>query len=730
MRRKKTIPVQVVTPRNSWGFSSTRKYVEMPHALKVKYIDPGSNWQINEQVVYADGYNKDGSGEYKPGVPYKVATLFEDLDTFACTSPSMAWRIGRYFMAQVTLRQDQISFNQDVEHIAYTKGDLIRYQHDVMRVGGYPVRVRSVSGKNVIVDAPVTIDPAKDYQIEVRGNDGSIFKTDVTDIDVTGYTIVVFDSAGIEPGNLLIYGVKELVSIDLLITTITPSSDLSASITAVELAPEILNADQGDIEDYNPQLGDDIVEGGVAPPPPDAVANERLSHVNRQAYSIVTLNWVMDPTYSWSTMEIYKQNEDGGYDLIDYSASPSSQWSEAILASENFTNVVEDVTVCYKLRPIGTTGEAVALDDVPITCITLVGDQLGPDIVKYFNLNVLSETILLTWEAPESTDIGFFVLKYTPETSPGVNWNEGNYFIERIAHDLDSIEVPARIGTYMLKVVDTSGNASDEFVKSITTIPELLNLDLIKEIKPEPDWDGTKSQTEIVGNELRLVRSGDSYPSEGIYQYDDLTDLGEIYTVRVSSYIDMYGFLAGEVVADWNPLSSVLRLVNIKEGDAKAVCEVRTSDSDISISQWPTMDVIDPIAQGSVEWTEWRIVHSTDVTGRILQFRLRLISKVENVTPSIRSGFVSIDVPERSLREADRICPIGGETVIFEPGFFSVPVVNITQDNAVIGDYFKITNKTKDQFMIEFFDNTDASVSRQYDYLARGVGIAHDVVIG
>jgi hypothetical protein len=440
----------------------------------------------------------------------------------------------------------------------------------------------------------------------------------------------------------------------------------------------------------------------------------------------------MPPGSVWETCEIYKKNDEteSGWDLIDFVGAPTTSYQEAILASENFINVVENVEVCYKVRPVGSTGEAVDLVDVPETCITLVGDQLAPGAVKSFSLNVRSETILLTWEAPdEIQDLGYFILKYTPDTGTSATWNHANTFIPFLSHDSSSVEVPVRIGQYFLKIVDSSGNASAEYGRTITTIPELLNVDLIEKIFPEPLWEGTKQQTEVVGDELRLVNTRDTYPPEGIYEYNKLIDLGDIYTVRINNFITGYGYLAGSFMSQWNPLSSVLRLYDVKEGDWRAIVEVKTSDGDLSMSRWDPLSDIDPLAEGQVDFTEWRELHSGDFVGRIFQFRLRLLTIKENVTPSITSGFIEVDVPERFLSDNDIICPVGGMRVDFLPAFIKPPSLAMTFDSAQENDRYVITNKDKWGFNIEFFDKNNLSVSRQFDYTALGYAIHHTEVI-
>ena len=55
-----SVPVQHFTPRNSWGFKGTRTCIDLPQALRVKYIEPNNDWKQVEVVAYADGFSAVG----------------------------------------------------------------------------------------------------------------------------------------------------------------------------------------------------------------------------------------------------------------------------------------------------------------------------------------------------------------------------------------------------------------------------------------------------------------------------------------------------------------------------------------------------------------------------------------------------------------------------------------------------------------------------------------------
>ena len=84
-----TVPVQQFTPRNSTGFAATKVFTEIPHALKVRFINPAANWQQDEVVVCDDGYSATPVGD---GVERVVNGQFTtDLSGWTVTTTGVGW---------------------------------------------------------------------------------------------------------------------------------------------------------------------------------------------------------------------------------------------------------------------------------------------------------------------------------------------------------------------------------------------------------------------------------------------------------------------------------------------------------------------------------------------------------------------------------------------------------------------------------------------------------------
>lgn len=710
----RTTPVQIFTPRNSWGFSSTRNYSNPPDALRVRYIDPVLNWEISETVVYDDGFNEDGSDGKQ------AAEEFDELSTFACTNYEQAWRFGRYMMAQARLRKETITISVDFEHIVCTRGDFVQVSQDVMRVGGTPARVKSVVGNRVKIDDAIDTLMGIDYGYVYRG---------VTGIKTSTLTVVdsdEFDLDGDIPsvGDLIIVGEVGKVVIDCLVKTITPDSDLSATLTLVEKADAVYLAESTDtIPAYDPQLSLNV-DSTLATPPAveDLVVTTNDWRIVGGGYEYyIGLDWEVPTGAAFETFEIYV-DYGAGYGLWDYTTESFYEYTV------NPANL--NVEHGFKVLAVSSTGKKIPLIEAPFVLATPLRKVTPPSDVLALYINITGEVIQFEWPAVLDVDLNQYLIRYSPVTENG-QW-EASIPAIKADKNSTSVSVQARTGTYFIKAVDLNGNESNASAQAVTTIPNLFNLNIISETNDFPDLEGELVSVESDGSGLVLkkltsggVETNEYYP-EGFYMYENLLDLGEIYTVRLQSLIEAEGFTIGDLMSNWDPLSEVDLISNARNAEWDVETYYRTTDTFNTISEWDLMSDIDPISEGNQDnWTEWKKFTMTDATGRIFQFRLKLISNVPSVTPRVFNGIIKADMPDRYDSQNDLISTVDGLEVVYSPAFAgpnNSPNIQITQDNVQEGDRYVIENKTLNGFKITFYDIDGVAVVRQFDMAVKGYG--------
>lgn len=231
---QQTVPVQMFTPANSWGFSYSRSFIDPPHALRVKFTNPEANDQQDIVLVYWDGYSAAN------------ATRFEELDLSMVIDPGAAWRLGRYHLAVIWNRMTQYVFQADIEHMVCERGDLVHVAHDITGWGVAWGRVKSVDGSgNVTLDGPVTLEAGKTYSLRFRGSDGTQTDCAVTSPAGTLQTLAVTSPPASGAGDLFVLGEVSRGVAQLIVRLIEPSDDLTATLTCVDAASAVWTADSG-----------------------------------------------------------------------------------------------------------------------------------------------------------------------------------------------------------------------------------------------------------------------------------------------------------------------------------------------------------------------------------------------------------------------------------------------------------------------------------------------------
>ena len=255
-----TVPTMMFSPLDTRGFSVSRVFTRIPHALRVRFRNPAANWQMDEIIVVDDGYahrGKDargnlvddlrraagddirvtGSGEVRAtGDELNEPTEFETIDLRMAADAHQAWRVARHHFAQAKYRPNTYTWETDIANLACVRGDLVHVGHDVTEWGDGFGLIAEIDGSTITLDETVTLDPDTSYSARIRRNDGTSevhLLTGVT-AEPTNTITLATEPDGANIKDLVVIGQTTRETKALLITGIQPSADLGARITAVE----------------------------------------------------------------------------------------------------------------------------------------------------------------------------------------------------------------------------------------------------------------------------------------------------------------------------------------------------------------------------------------------------------------------------------------------------------------------------------------------------------------
>lgn len=717
--KERTTPVQIFTPRNSRDFSSTRVYGPRPDALKISFIDPASGWEANEINVFDNGFN------------LVNAVNFDSLTAWGATNHEQAWRFGRYMIAQNALRQESITLTVDFEYLACTRGDYVQITQDVMEVGGTPARVKAVVGSHITIDDSMDIDPTIAYGYVYRSVNGTIVTSTLTATAPNQFNV-----AGAIPavGDLIVIGALGQIVLDCIVRAITPNDDSSATLVLVEKADAIHDYESTDlVPTYNPNIS---VTSLPDIRPPLAVENLVIadtgwicSPLKSGIDYFITLTWNMPQGSVFELFEIWV-NDGRGYRSI---ATTKIKTYTYDVAHERL-----DIEHDFKVVAVSATGKKLELIAMPEVTITPNHKTTPPDNVASLDMSITNQVLQLSWPPLDDCSVDQYVLRYSPETND--IW-EASVPLMTVHKNVTSVSVQARTGIYFIKAIDTEGNLSVNPAQALTTIPDLIDINIIDTLNDAPTFVGEFDSTEKLGEAVILSEQthGDPttvvYYAEGFYTFAQIFDLGDIFSVRLQSLIRADGYKKGELMSDWVHLADIDHLNSALHSDWNIALQYRASDTFEAMSDWVHLSDIDHINSGAgIGFTSWRDVPTTgDATGRVFQFRSHMESLTANVTPRFFDATVQVDMPDRiDSFDNQTSDAVNAKEIDFDPIFAGpspAPNVQVSIDNAQTGDYWTFDSKTLAAVKIRFYDKNGVQVVRQFDLVAKGYGRQHTITL-
>ncbi|MBX5303119.1 hypothetical protein HJB93_28465 [Rhizobium sp. NLR12b] len=690
--------VQHFTPRNSANFSSVRAYTDLPHGFRVKFINRDNSYLNDERVVHDDGYDEDN------------ATKFEGIDFSGVTDKDLIWKHGRYHLAQLRLQRETYSLDTDFEHLVCTRGDRVRVNHDVVLWGAGAARVRSVTSSpdGVVIDDLLTMKAGKTYSMRFRGADGSSIIRTITGVDGEFNSFQFSDAGDLPaPGDLAMFGENGFESVVLRVKSITARQDLSARLELVDDAPAIMDADKGDIPEF---------ETGIAPVP-----DYRASAPS--GFSYVETVWTTAP--ATSAIDMAWQAPDAGAAasyIVQYRANGDTQWITTSSVSAPAIRLVDLATGVYdvRIRAVFANGE---LSDFLTSSFICAIFANNPADIEDFRVAINGDIAMLQWTMQADQALSHSEIRFSPAVT-GVTWQTAAQLRTNVIGS--QTQVPAMVGTYLIKAVNYAGLMSLNAAIVVSTVNPLTAFNAAEVLQEDPDFLGNKSGVIAAGGGLMLDTASNvfdlvdwfsvtdyflsttGYEADGIYDFADIIDLGEVYTSRLTAAVGASGVVSSLNLfdrPDWFDVPEFFGLASDSLWNVRV--EVSLTNDD------PT---------GAPAWSDWAELVTSDVSARAYRFRAKLQSFQFDVTPIVHSLGVTVDMPDRVIAENDLLVPTSGRTINFSPAYYVLSGIAIVAQDMQTGDYYQITSKTAAGFTIIFRNSSGAPVVRTFDYVAKGYG--------
>jgi hypothetical protein len=730
-----------LTPKNIRDFSSTIAYPDLPHCFRVPFRNEQNDYIEDEMYVLADGYSVlspqgtriNAWGNWAPELP--LATKYEQLELAGQTNPDNVFKLARYHLACAMERFETHTFDMPLLQLVATRGDRVKLAHDAMLVGVSWGRVKSLdmevtsytygapgpdsgelllnsggnllltSGGNILLTSPLTpvygpnmvgvtldescpMEAGTDYCIRFGLEDNTTFlATVVTDpgdpYSLTFTTPRVPTDPCPAVGDVYMFGENERESLDLIIKSITPKSDLSATVTAVLYSESIYTADSGVIPPYDPLI---TLSPALWPPIIENVRSDGTVMV------LIANAWQPRILVDFSRasgkyadiVSVEAQYREWG-SLVTNSVPVVPAESQEIYLLPVTAGTTYEIHLRYVMRNSTTSRWSEWYSH------TVVGPTFLPDITGLTSIYRNNQTVLL-WD---------YITDY-----PGVSYELRRGGVWATAEILGYVTTNEYTvsgnGTYWVN--GYSGYAISETPVSVIISGAVLSANVVATSDEFAlGWSGTRVDVDadISGN-LILGQTDGMVDALTDWDSDDMID------TLPAPYISQGTYTSTNTVDLGMDCTCSLSYDLIMQ----AMCDLLTVDSD---EFWDSDQYVDGAASELVNlhvqlnvyksggWLGWQNFNPGTYVGQQFVPRLILTSSDPETTPLISAFSWTVDMPDR-LDTMSISVPAIGAAVVFSPAFQVSPKLSIQIIGASEGDTAVITSLDETGFDIQILN--------------------------
>ena len=172
--REKTVPIDLITPRDSLQFSGQKAFTPVPDALRGVFNNRADDYRESEVIVYDTGKDAVNSTD--------VRTI--DVRAVGITSVDEVHKYLRYSIAEAKLRPELFTIVMDVKNLRLKRGDYVDVVHDIPLIGLGAGRITALqtSGnmwRGFNLDEYIELQGGNAYSVRIQDLDGNAITQEV-----------------------------------------------------------------------------------------------------------------------------------------------------------------------------------------------------------------------------------------------------------------------------------------------------------------------------------------------------------------------------------------------------------------------------------------------------------------------------------------------------------------------------------------------------------------------
>jgi hypothetical protein len=540
----KYTPVQVFTPKNTSGFSSTRNYPEQTDGIKFTFQNKDKDYQKDEDYFFDPALS-----------PSERSGKFSSIDFWGVSDRDLAYKHARFAYYEQQLRREAYKVNTDVEGMVAVRGDMVRLQHDVIDVGLGAGRIKAIEGNRVYLDETIGLpddiegvnylfndtvllfnsedvywnngEDVVTYGFQIRCSDGTFYTMSGKYLGDGQWVFSESFPVCMSIGDLIVYGELGNETLDCIVDHIEYGEDLSCSLTLLNAANEIFTYDDGTIPVFDSGLT--TRPDYVTPVAPEFVVNLAGFDISRavmyiQIGGVADINQVTG--YQLQVQLVDPTNPDATPDWITYEIPQNS--SQFIVQG-----ISRGETYNLRARTIGQNRTFSPYTDVSVV---EVPEGLAAQNITGATFAHTIDGTVLSWDEATDADFQYYEIRTDP------NFGNSAGLPERTTSNRTNVGYQQGSETYYVAAKTRFGvysqtsaivNASTPAINTPTGLSTSLVRDITKVFWTAPSTDYPIDRY--------IVRR--NTPSTGT-GFDNSTLLAETKT----TYIEVVGEDAGQYV--------------------------------------------------------------------------------------------------------------------------------------------------------------------------------------
>ena len=739
------------------GFSYSGSSLKQRHSIiSVSYFNMDSQ-EIDYEVVGDDVTGPDALQE-DIDRQAKLGIVKKDIKAFACTSRGQARRLGKAVLLSEESETEVVTFTTSIDSGAIVRpGNVIAINDPVKHGQRRSGRINTATTTQITIDDRTDIDTfgGNNKKCSVILPDGSTESGTVTGIVGSVITVNNITRRDESTGNASFTEAPNSNSIWLLesdaegesaqlfrIISVEEQDGINYAITALLHRPEkytTIDSMQGvTLPARSVSLLNELKE----PPSNLKVTNqlgeskEMIVVINNLAVSKLLLTW--RPVTGVSQY------------LVQYRFNNSNWISETVFRPD--FELLNTEAGTYEFKVYSYNAALVLSATSSDLTFNAIGKTEPPANVQNLTMEpVTNKLIRLRWNESVDADVihgGKVYVRHSNKTDGSGSFQNSIDLVEALAGNTTEAVVPNLEGEYILKFRDDQGNFSTGETSVILDLPDLIDSQQILEDKEHTGgFLGTKTNLSVVGGGLELTDP--SVNLTGTYDFEDILDLGAVFSLNLTRLVQAIGFTVGAAnTIDaliptgtlWDDYAQNGNFDGPEINDVSASMTVRSTLSAPSGSSYANSDFaskpFNTFANGTFK-------------GRGFQFRLNL--KSESIAHNISIQQLSFLAAFESRTERSYVsgsttstAPLtsssssSGLNVVFGSPFFTgatglggvnayLPSIGITIIGAEAGDYFVLSNISGTGFNIKILDSSNNPVNPAKEFTFQAVGYGKGV---